>query len=873
MRLTHMPCGTHHFKDFGYERYRYRPLLGDEVFVQLMVEDARGEVRADLAWEVDGLTMPAITGERVENDEADRMFFRFALGSFDQLAQVSYRFIVQSEDEQVTSKDYAFPILAEENLGEPISLLKRDFGAYVVFERLIIAFDWSNSLRIYSLARDTEVSGEVVSSVTEQLDDDTLLVIEGKPFSWLVKRYTGEIRTGAMGDSYRLVVDREGLVYRISYASRLAYEHLVGLGERFDKVDQKGNKVFCRVVEHFTRQGENSYLPIPFFMTETGIGWFSSTKHRLWIDVRDGLTLTFDTPQRGAFTEEWWFLGQPQAILSQLHELTGEAKLPPKWALGIWISSNGWNTQQETLEQLEALKEYRLPATAIVLEAWSDEQTFCIFNDAQYGQLDQERPYAYSDFTFPEDGKWPDPKGLAAEIQRAGLNLVLWQIPVIKYEWGQPNSQLLSDEAYAIEKGYCILNDDGTPYRITDHWFRNSLLLDFTNPEAVKWWFGKRKYLLEDLGVKGFKTDGGEFLFDDRAFLYDGQTGETAHNLYPVQYVQAYHNFMQEYGVEGVTFTRAGYAGAQTQPIHWAGDQLSEWSEFQAQLVAGLSAGLSGIPFWSFDIGGFAGDFPSRELYLRSVALGAFCPVMQWHSEPRSGQFYQTDRERWNNDRSPWNLATLYKDEEIIDVYRLFANLRMNLLPYIYHEAKHCVATARPLMAHLLVDYPEDKRVWSVHDQYMFGRNLLVAPITEEGAKSRTIYLPAGTWHDLFQGGTIEGGRTIEYTCPLDRIPVFVRDGSALPVNLAPSKIIGSQAGEAGVGNDLTSYHQLAFLCFGQGNSDFSDDLGVQISIRNGQVHGTGIKEVLLIDGSGLEPGGEVQLFDRVVAARTVVVS
>ncbi|NLL47822.1 MAG: glycoside hydrolase family 31 protein, partial [Firmicutes bacterium] len=303
----------------------------------------------------------------------------------------------------------------------------------------------------------------------------------------------------------------------------------------------------------------------------------------------------------------------------------------------------------------------------------------------------------------------------------------------------------------------------------------------------------------------------------------------------------------------------------------WAGDQLSEWSEFRAQLVAGLSAGLSGIPFWSFDIGGFAGDFPSQELYLRSVAMGAFCPVMQWHSEPRDGQFYHTARERWNNDRSPWNLATLYQEEGIISIYRKFANLRMNLLPYIYQEAKYCAKSARPLMTHLIVDYAHDAKVWFVHDQYMFGRELLVAPITKEGVLSREIYLPAGTWHDLFLGGTIEGGQTIEYACPIDRIPVFVRDGASIAVNLGSSRQIGSQDRSAGVGNDLTRYEQLAFLCFGEGSCEFSDDLGLELSIQNGQVRGKGIPEVLLVDCAGLS-GHDVQLFERFVSAKTVEV-
>jgi hypothetical protein len=175
-------------------------------------------------------------------------------------------------------------------------------------------------------------------------------------------------------------------------------------------------------------------------------------------------------------------------------------------------------------------------------------------------------------------------------------------------------------------------------------------------------------------------------------------------------------------------------------------------------------------------------------------------------------------------------------------------------------------------MAHLIVDFSGDKVVWSVHDQYMFGRELLVAPLMEEGATSRAIYLPAGTWHDLFLGGTIEGGQTMEYACPVERTPVFVRDGAALPTNMGSSRIIGSQSKAAGVGNDVTRYDQLAFLCFGRGSCEFSDDLGVQVFVQGGQVSGKGISEVLLVDCNGVGPGDQVQLFDRFVAARTVAV-
>ncbi len=870
MQIKHMPCGTHHFADVGYERYPYQPVRGDRVMVQVRLDDAVGSTSAVLHWTKAGHKMPSIQGKPLSWPNDNRPFFAFDLGEFDELCQAAYTIEAQDEVEKATTKTYRFEVLGEEPLGGAKELRQGKSRAYAVFERVAICLDWSDGLKVEILPVAVEASGEAVESVQQTLGDQLSISIQKQPFVWQLKRSSKTV-VEVQGEAVRLLVDRTGAVHRLTYRPTIAGQHLVGFGERFDTVDQMGKELLCRIAEKFTRQGENSYLPIPFFMTDAGLGWFSSTQRRLWFDGRDGVALTFETDPNHPHVEEWWLVGKPQELLGRLHDLTGRAALPPKWAFGIWISANGWNTQQETMEQLEALARYQLPATVMVLEAWSDEHTFCIFNDAEYDPLSQDRPYTYGDFRFPQGGKWPDPKAMAEAIKDAGLNLVLWQIPVIKYT---PDAcqQLQEDEAYALANGYCVMNDDGTPYRLTDHWFGNSLLLDFTNPAAVKWWFSKREYLVKELNVKGFKTDGGEFLFDDTAIVHNGQTGATAHNTYPGHYIKAYHDFFQELGVEGVTFSRAGFTGAQTQPIHWAGDQLSEWSEFRAQLTAGLSAGLSGIPFWSFDIGGFAGDFPTPELYLRATAMAAFCPVMQWHAEPRSGQFYYTDRERWVNDRSPWNLASLYNDPSIIHIYRKFANLRMNLLPYIYSEAIHCAKTARPLMAHLLIDWPEDPTVWEIHDQYMFGRDLLVAPIVYEGANQRTVYLPEGMWHNLFQGGTVMGGRTITYTCPMDEIPVFVRDGSAIPINLNEALTAGTVEVSGGVGNDTQRYTQLAFLCFGSARGELQDDLGNRLVIEDGRVRGTGpITEVLLVDMT--QPGSHVQLFGRGCSARRVLVS
>ncbi|MGN0972456.1 MAG: TIM-barrel domain-containing protein, partial [Aristaeellaceae bacterium] len=347
-------------------------------------------------------------------------------------------------------------------------------------------------------------------------------------------------------------------------------------------------------------------------------------------------------------------------------------------------------------------------------------------------------------------------------------------IPVLKALRDCPDPEpVRRDREEAIARGYVVKNADGSPYVIPEKWFEGSLLPDFTNPEAVDWWFSRREHLLE-AGVEGFKTDGGEFLFGDDVLLHDGTSGRAAHNLYPLQYAEAYHRWMCERGLPGLTFSRAGYAGAQRAPIHWAGDQLSTWSELRAQLTAGLTAGLSGILFWSFDMGGFAGPLPDGELYLRATAMGCFCPVMQWHAEPRSGQFDATEDASLNNDRSPWNLARHWNDPALAETACAFARLREKLRPVLWEEAQQCAAASRPMMAHLCLDYPEDARALACDDEYMLGRRILVAPVTEQGAMGRRVYLPRGQWRHFFTGELLAGGE-YDLPCPLDQALVFER--------------------------------------------------------------------------------------------------
>jgi len=462
------------------------------------------------------------------------------------------------------------------------------------------------------------------------------------------------------------------------------------------------------------------------------------------------------------------------------------------------MSANRWNSQEIVETEVARARDAGYPATVVVIEAWSDESTFHEWNP----------------------GVWPDPAGMTDALHQEGLHLVLWQIPILKkLDAEHPDARCEEENAFAAERGYVVRTADGEPFRIpSDRWFARSMLLDFTNPEAAAWWFDKRRHLLE-LGVDGFKTDGGEMVYDPDARFFDGSRGTTMRNRYPALYTKRYADFI---GPDRILFSRAGSTGAQTSPMHWAGDQLSTFEEFRSALRAGLSAGLSGVLFWTFDVAGFTGPLPSADLYRRGTQAAVYTSALQWHSDMPRGQYGATlsDAEKIN-DRSPWNMAEATGDPGLLEVGVTQARWRMNLMPHVYNEASVSLEQRLPLMRHLMLDDPDDAACLGIEDQFRFG-SLLVAPILEENATGRSVYLPTGIWTDLWTGEKLEGGRRIDADSGRERIPVYLRDGSALPLNLDGTLAFGSD-----VGNRLDTYDHLTFVLGGaSGTCGFRDDLG-----------------------------------------------
>ena len=554
----------------------------------------------------------------------------------------------------------------------------------------------------------------------------------------------------------------------------LPYSGAYGMGEKYDSLNQKGKTVINQVREKFCFQGDKTYCAAPFFWTDTGFGLYVDTCAVTTFQFLDNC-IQVTLPETADIV---LFCGSPEQIIREYMALFGPAVLPPEWTMGIWISANRWHCQKDVEETLVKLKKYDFPADVMVLEAWSDEATFYIWNGAKYTPVPNGKFLKYEDFDF-SGTPWPDPAQMVRKIHDDGLKLLLWQVPVYKKQGDEEiqNAQNDLDRKDATLRKLCVTTPDGIPYTIPKgNWFPESMVPDFTNPQTLQSWFGKRQYLL-DIGVDGFKTDGGEFIHSDDAQFHDGTTGKEGINRYARDYTESYRNFV---GRNGAIFSRAGFSGQHTVPCHWAGDQQSQNPELANVLKAGLSAAATGMIFWGFDLAGFAGPLPSLDLYRRATQTACFCPIMQWHSEPDGGQFRELmPGAEGNNERSPWNMEESYSAPGFMTEMRYWHKLHEKLRPYLWKTAQACVRNSKPFMRPLVYEWPDDVNAINCEDEYLLGDDLLVAPLLQENASTREVYLPEGTWNDFFDGTQYAGGQRI-IAGKHGKLPVFARNGFEL---------------------------------------------------------------------------------------------
>ncbi|MCK9281298.1 MAG: hypothetical protein M0P71_11800 [Melioribacteraceae bacterium] len=578
-------------------------------------------------------------------------------------------------------------------------------------------------------------------------------------------------------------------------------EMFYGFGERYNSINQRGNSIDNYVVNTWKDQGLRTYIPVPFYFTNNNYGFFLNSTYysRFNLDTdktnKCEIIANYGRKFSGEFQYYLFADKESKNIITNFAAITGKSDRIPVWTLGPWISANEWDKQSEIEAQIDSLKKYDVPNTVVVIEAWSDEETFYIFNDAKYSLRNGSEYFSLNDFKF--SGRWPDPVGMIDNLHKDNMRLVLWNIPVLKSSTVQ-NEQRDIDEKYAIENNFVVKNPDGTPFRIPPTWFGKSLNHDFTSKEASDWWMKKRKYLIEEMKVDGFKCDGGEFIWGRDLKFSDGRNGEEMRNLYPNLYLDAYYKYIKSINPEAIVFHRAGTFGAQKHPLAWNGDQGSSFREFKEAILSCLNSAISGISFIAYDIAGYHDETNlSPELYKRSLAQAAFSPVMQLHSG------YSGDP---GLERTPWNIARMYNDISCIDVYKKYANARFNLMPYLYSETVFTSETGSPLMRPLLLDYPNDEKVLEVETDYMLGRNLFVCPIIEPGTK-KELYLPEGIWFDLWSFKKYEGKKSYQFEVRDDHLPVFIKNGTITPLNLDKDYKLAS-----GMTNELKAYNNLTFI-------------------------------------------------------------
>lgn len=833
--LRHRPFGWNHpYENGDDERFPRKPIVGQAIELRCVSEPSGELKKVWWCWKTTENKARSVVAERVSELGSKTDKWVAKLPAMNEMTTLEYQLFGETSTGEIVEKGDFTTDISKWIMPERLNECYTD-GTKLIFsyefdgdpQKVLIEF-WQDGQENLIIDLHTETGKK---QHEKGIGKWNLFTDNGNSQCWEIEKY--RVRIDVIEMTFQLycgeqVILKEVQPFEILVSSNtkiLAFrrfyeseetEVYLGLGERFNAINQQGNHLDSRVFEQYRVQGENTYFPVPFFISSHGYGLFQNTSRLTKFDFASNkgspLMITQDTGD--VFSEQYVIFAETdlEEIIRKFAKFVALPALPPVWTFGLWMSSNEWYTQAEVIRQVGLMKQHQIPATVCVIEAWSDEENFYIWNEAEYDPIDPAKRFTLADFSFPESGKWPDPKDMSDQLHEVGLKLILWQIPVLKHlfpedieQYGQ-NPQHDLDEVFMIEKGYCVHDEDGNPYRVPPIWFANSLVLDVTNPEAVNWWLSKRQYLLDEIGIDGFKTDGGEHLWGEDLLFFDKRTISELWNKYPKQYIQHYYDFANRYrNGDAVTFSRAGYTGSQTAPCHWAGDQISTWEAFKAVLLAGQNLGICGVPFWGWDIGGFSGPIPSAELYLRSTAAATFAPIMQYHSEHNQHKPVSVDR-------TPWNIQEQTGDSRVISIFRKYANLRMSLLPYLFSEAVHSSQTGEPLFRCPFIRY-RDKSLLDYPYQFLCGRHILVAPVVEPGVEMWQVYLPEGDWVDFWDGRVYSGGRAITTSADIESIPIFVEEGSILPFNLNRDLKFGSN-----MSNCLTHYVVLATVQFGEIN-------------------------------------------------------
>ncbi|WP_020529896.1 alpha-xylosidase [Flexithrix dorotheae] len=499
-------------------------------------------------------------------------------------------------------------------------------------------------------------------------------------------------------------------------------EKIFGCGESYTNFNKRGSKVIFWTDDANGVQNETMYKPIPFYLSSRGYGVFMHHSSPITCDFGKYYNPVNSMMIGDDELDLFIFLGEPKDVLDAYTDVTGKASLPPLWSFGFWMSRITYFSEEDGKKVAKKLRENKIPSDVIH------------FDTGWFG-VDWR-----NDYKFPVD-RFPNPEKMIEDFQEDGFKICLWQLPYFTPQNALYKELTENNLAIKDRKGN-IPVEDAIP--------------DFTNPATVEWYQDKIRGLMEK-GVGVIKVDFGEAAPADGLYS-NGKTGFYEHNMYPLRYNKVVADVTREVTGYPFIWARSTWAGSQRYPVHWGGDPAATNSAMSATLRGGLSIGLSGFSFWSHDIGGFVTATP-EDVYRRWTPFGMLTSHVRSHGNPPT---------------EPWEYG-----EDFMNAFRDADNMRYQLIPYIYSQAKHASENGLPMLRALFIEYPDDPGSWLIDNQYLFGQDMLVAPLFEN-TEGRDVYLPPGNWVDYQTGKAYTGGwhKIMAGSIP---IVVLVRAGAVIP--------------------------------------------------------------------------------------------
>jgi alpha-glucosidase (family GH31 glycosyl hydrolase) len=549
-------------------------------------------------------------------------------------------------------------------------------------------------------------------------------------------------------------------------------ERFVGLGERFDSVNQRGRSVEMWAEDRrVAGYGPSTYAPIPVLLSNRGYGFALERFERSHFDLaehkKDRWTWQQDSQDASILVTYGPSL---KDLVTRNAQITGLPPLPPAWLFGVWKTSVGG--QDQVIAEMRRLRDLKVPVSAVFAFDAVD-------SDANLG-------WPFVTFAGRQAGPYPDPVGFTRTLH--GLGFKVLNYFTADFHVDRPNYQ------EPAMHGFLVNREDG---RVYVHPGFQVAWLDYTDPDAVVWWGASWRRALNDLGYDGGMLDLGELIPPD-AVLGDGSTGKQSHNRYPLLYAQSAWQAACAARPDGdfALVLRSGAMGAQRyQSAQWNGDAVMRWQGpdgLKSMVPAALSFGLSGFPYWHTEVAGYVqadlSHDEERELWLRWLQLASWTALLRDHlgDQPRSP-------------------IDVWLDDGTLAAFRTAARVHASLLPYLCSLAAEASRTGVPMLRYMPMEAPDDPRAWQEDQSYFLGPHFLVAPVTDPGATTRTVYLPQGEWVDYWRGTVYTGGREVTVPAPLEGSgpPVFARAGAVIPLAtdydsllLAPDTNLRTWAGD-----------------------------------------------------------------------------